>query len=1118
MNVKLLNFIMRISKMTIYAFILCYSLSMALAINSDAQRKMLNEIAIHLDKKEVRLISLIKEIEQSTNFTFAFSKEDVKGKIIDLEGKDWLMSDLLQELSIQGKLSFRRVNESINVRAVNLLDQLPDVIETVDEQQSVTGNVSDENGEPLPGATIQEKGTTNGTITDVNGNFSLNVPENATISISFVGFVTKEVQLNGRSVIDVQLSPDISSLEEVVVVGYGTQKKSDLTGSVASISSSDFEAQPVIRIEDAINGKAAGVQVQKPNGAPGSAMKIRIRGANSINGGNDPLYVIDGYIGADITSLNPNEIESINILKDASATAIYGSRGSNGVVMITTKTAKAGDSKIEFNTFYSTDQIMNTYELLNGVQYMETVNARHDALNISPQFTTAEIDAVRANGGTDWQDEVFRNGSTQNYQLAFSGGNEKNRYYLSGTVAQQKGIILNSNYKRYGLRANINSKLGERFDLVFTSYNTYEESRNNYNQNGRNNASGVSLIFPPNISVWDETTNNYSISPSYGPIAGNPVFSASEIIYDSKKIQTLTNLQLNYKILEGLTFSVNGGVKAYYFDNPFLKTAAPGSPIGNTEAGHNNGYNWNLQNTNILNYNKVFAEKHSINVSAIYEQQTSVSRNNGAWATGFPTISLGYDNLSLGATSRVSSGYEDWHLQSYLGRLNYTFDEKYLFTATFRADGSSKFYGDNKYGYFPSGAFAWRLSDESFIQSIGVFQDLKLRASYGLTGSQAVGPYKTLSLLQLGQNYSFNGTTDQSIGIGPGVSSNPDLKWETTAQTDIGLDFSFFDGRLSGTVDYYYKKTSDLLLNVSIPDYSGGGSVTKNVGSLENKGYEFLLSGILLDQNKVRLQTSFNLSINRNKVLDLGKETEIFTDGGYGGASYSAPPFILRVGEPMGQFRGFIFDGLWKSSEAAEAAEYGKVPGDSKYVDVDGNKSYGGEDMVNIGSAQPDFIWGWNTTLEYAGFDLSIFINGVQGNDVWNQTKWLTIGMGADVKNPTSVDILNRWTPENENTTVAGFSSSNVTYAQSSQFVEDGSFIRLNNVTLGYGLPSGFLANALQEARIYVSAQNLFVITKYSGIDPELTSTPTWSDVAQGIDNGTYPSTRRITMGLKVTF
>lgn len=1089
--------------------ILLVSALQVLASGSYAQTK-----TISLDLKDVTIREVLYAIQNQSEFYFLYNSEliDVSKKV-NITFKEEKVDEILIRLFNKQEVDFLIRDRYIVLTPVGGKAKLFD-------QFAVSGTVADASGQPLPGVTVVVKGTTQGTITNADGTFFLtNLSENASLVFSFVGMKTQEIAVAGQTRIDVRMEEETIGIEEVVAVGYGVTRKSDLTGSVSSVTSADFEKQPIIRFENALKGRAAGVQVQKPSGAPGAGMKIRIRGANSINGDNEPLYVVDGFVGADIISLNPNEIASISVLKDASSTAIYGSRGANGVVLITTKSAKSGDAKIEFDAFYSLDQISKTYDLLGPVEYMETINARLEAVGRNPQFTANEISEMALTGGTDWQNEVFRNGGTQNYQLSFSGGTDKTQYYLSGTIADQTGIVLNSFYKRYGLRTNINTQLRDNFDVAFTMYTTYEESRNNYTHNGRGDAAGAALIFSPNIPVWDEDANDYTQSPSYGPIASNPVFYALERIFDNKELKTISNLKFNYNIMNGLILSVSGGANGLFVNRPFLKTAAPGSPKSITEAGHNNNYSWNLQNTNMLNYNNLFADKHKLDASAIYEQQIFVSRYNGNWATGFPTIALGYDNVGLGDTRTVGSNYTNWSLQSFLGRLNYTFDDKYLFTATFRADGSSKFYGDNKYGYFPSGAFAWRISNEPFIQDITVIQNLKLRASYGLTGSQAISPYKTLSLLSLGQNYSFNGTTNQMIGIAPGIAANPDLKWETTAQTNLGLDFGILEGRLSGSLDYYYKKTTDLLMNVNIPDYSGGGTLTKNVGSLENKGFEFFLAGVIADRAKLKLNTSINLSANRNKILDLGGETEIFTDGGYTSNTYAAPPFILKVGEPIGQFRGLVFDGLWQQHEAAAAAEYGLVPGDSKYIDVDNNKSYGGEDMMHIGSSQPDFVWGWNTNLQYGNFDLSIFVNGVQGNHVWNQTRWLIIGMGTDVESPTSTDILNRWTPENTNTTVAGFSETNTTYAQSSLFVENGSFIRLNNITLGYTFPqNGLIKNKLRNARLYVSAQNLFVITKYSGIDPELSSTPNWSDVAQGIDNGTYPATRTFTLGLKIGF
>lgn len=987
------------------------------------------------------------------------------------------------------------------------------------QETAITGKVTDGKNNPLAGVSVSLKGTGTGTVTDVHGEYSLKLPDGeGSLVFSYIGFKTKEIPINGQAEINISLEASISGLNQLVVVGYGVQKKSDLTGSVSEISNSDFQQQPIIRVSDAIKGRAAGVFVQTPNGAPGAGIKIRIRGNNSINGNNDPLYVIDGFVGGDIRTINPDDIASIDILKDASATAIYGSRGSNGVVIITTKTGQANKHLIEFSAFYSMDKVSKKYDLMNGPQYMEMVNARNNATGLNPVFTRAQIDAVKSTRGTDWQNAVLQTGNTQNYELAFSGGNDKTRYYLSGNMADQQGIILNSWYKRYGVRVNLNSDFGSKFHVAFNAYGTYENSRNNYTYSGRNNVYGEALVFPPNLPVFDSTGEYTTTPPSYGPVAGNPVFAAQTQNFDSRLFTVLSNAQLSYDFTDHLQLSVSGGVNGISYNTPSFKQAAPGTPLSTSQGEYDNGFTWSLQNTDKLHYENTFGGIHKLEISAIYEQQKSVTNTNYVIASTFPTISLGYNNLGLGIPFRAGSGYSEWAIQSYLGRVNYQLMNKYLFTVTFRADGSSKFQGKNKYGYFPSGAFAWRLSDESFIRNTNIFQNLKLRVSYGSTGSQAIGPYQTLTVLSPGDDYLFDGAT-KTVGIGAGTPGNPNLKWETTTQADIGLDFSILNERLSGTLDYYHKKTSDLLMPVPIPDYNGGGSITSNIGSLQNKGFEFLLNGLIVDHAKLKINTSLNFSLNRNKILNLGANDEILTNSNYPVASNQPPLFILKVGEPLGVMRGLVYEGLWQTKEADEAAKYGKVPGDPKYKDVNNDGKIDGNDMIPIGNANPTFTWGWNTNLAFSNFDLNIFFNGVQGNNIWNLTRYLILSTGSDVKYPTSKEILDHWTPSNMNTSIPGFSPTSATQFQSSQYMENGSFVRLANITLGYNFSSSILRKwKINNARIYLSAQNMFVITKYKGEDPELFNTGTSSDVAAGIDNGTYPAFRTYTVGIKLGF
>jgi TonB-linked SusC/RagA family outer membrane protein len=1080
---------------------------------------------ISISAQDASLAKVFEKIQKKSGYLFWYEDKLLNhaGKV-NIDIKNASIKETLDECFKNQPLTYAIVGKTIVV--------IPKYVASTPTPLSlflpikIAGRVTDDKGNTLTGVTVQVKGSPGGTVTDEKGTFTIEAPdENSVLKFSYVGYQTKEVPLDGRPEITVILEPSVSSLDQLVVVGYGVQKKADLTGSISTISNTAFQQQPIIRVSDAIKGRAAGVMVNTPNGAPGSGIKIRIRGSNSINGDNTPLYVIDGFVGGDIRTINPDDIASIDILKDASATAIYGSRGANGVVIITTKTGKANRHLIEFSTFYSMDKVSKKYDLLNGPQFMEMANARNQALGLDPVFTQAQIDAGKSTGGTDWQDAVMRTGSTQNYELAFSGGNNKTRYYLSGNMADQQGIILNSWYKRYGLRVNLNSDFGNKFHVAFNAYGTYEKSRNNYNYSGRNNAYGEALVFPPNLPVFDSTGEYTTTSDySYGPVAGNPVFAANTQNLDSRIFTILSNAQLSYDFTSHLQLSVSGGVNGISYNTPSFKQAAPGTPLSTSQGEYDNGFTWALQNTNKLHYENTFGGIHKLDISAIYEQQRSVTNTNYVIASTFPTISLGYNNLGLGLPFRAGSGYSEWAIQSYLGRINYQLMNKYLFTFTFRADGSSKFRGKNKYGYFPSGAIAWRMSDESFIRNINFFQNLKLRASYGLTGSQAINPYQTLTVLSPGNNYLFDGVT-KTVGIGPGAPGNPNLKWETTAQADIGLDFSIFHDRLSGTLDYYHKKTTDLLMPVPIPDYAGGQSnnaggrtITSNIGSLQNKGFEILLNGSVIDHANFKINTTVNLSINRNKILNLGTNDEILTNSSYADAG-KATLFILKVGEPLGVMRGLVYEGLWQSKETDEAAKYGEVPGDPKYKDINNDGAISGNDMVAIGNANPKFTWGWNTDITISHFDLNIFFNGVQGNDVWNMTRFLIVSTGSDVKFPTSKEILNHWTPSNPHTDIPGFSPTSATQLQSSQYMENGSFARLSNITLGYNFSAQLLRKwKINNARIYLSAQNLFVLTKYNGEDPELSNTPTSTDVAAGIDNGTYPAFRTYTIGIKLGF
>ena len=1076
--------------------------------------------AVSIRSNNITLEQLFAEIEKQANVKFLYRYENIADKSVQVNVENVSISTLLNNVLQTNDLQYTLMDNNLIVVAPELKQQ----------GINITGNVTDANGEPIPGVNVTIKGTTVGNVTDINGRYSIYVPDaSAVLMFSFIGYLSQEIEVGNQRNILITLLESTMELDEVVVVGYGSVRKKDLTGSVSAVAMSEMDKQPVFRVEEALRGKAAGVQITKQNTAPGAGIKIRIRGANSVNGNNEPLYVIDGFLGGDFASLNPNDIESINILKDASATAIYGSRGSNGVILVTTKQAKEGESRIEYNGFLSFDKISKKMDLLSASEYMKVVNDRESELgNNNAIFSQKEIDDMKASGGTDWVDEIMRTGVTQNHQLSISGGTPKVRYYLSGTYLDQNGIVENSWYKRYGLRSNINSTVGKKIDVAFNLYGTYTHSRNNGVYNGRNTPMGHALLFPPNLPIIDPATNDYIISPqgSYGPIAGNPVFSTLGAENDNTAINALSNLNVTWRIVDGLKFSVAGGINLGSYLSPLFGRNAPGpgSSPAQAQASHYTGQSYTYQNTNILSYEKLFADIHRLDVSAVYEQQKYVSKSTVARANGFPTTALKDNALSLGSVQTVGSEYDEWSIQSFLGRINYTLKERYLFTMAFRADGSSKFAKGNKYAYFPSGAIAWRASEEEFIKNMNFFQNLKIRASYGEVGSQAVPSYKTLAKMKLDMEYFFN--KERSTGIGTDVPSNPDLKWETTAQTNFGIDFGILDGRLSGTVDYYYKKTRDLLFDVQIPGYMGQGSITKNIGSLENKGWEFLLSGVIVDRKDFQLISSINLSMNRGKILDMGDQKEILVNWDNQGSphnGYSA----LRVGEPMGIYRGYVFDGVWKSNEAAEAQQFNRSPGDYKYRNITKAEPGSAEqlddkDMTIIGNSNPKFTWGWNTTAVYKNWDLSVYIYGIQGNDVWNFTRHLITGYSTDVKIPTSREILNRWSPSNENVNIAKFSNTTGTQRQSDQWVEDGSFIRMGNITLGYTFNNLIKNSFIRDAKVYISSSNLFIITKYKGFDPESSMTPTtgdtMSDKVQGFDDACYPPTRSFVLGVKFSF
>ena len=1015
-------------------------------------------------------------------------------------------------------------------------------------EKVLTGSIKDEQNQPLPGANVVVKGTAIGTTADATGNFTLTAPDDAqTLVFSYIGYAGQEIPIGDRTRFDVTLQPDLSTLNEVVVVGYGEQRKSDLTGSISSVKGEDLAQLPTQKVGEALQGRAAGVMVLSPSGQPGGPTTIRIRGMNSINGSNQPLIVIDGLQGGDINSLNPNDVESMEILKDASATAIYGSQGANGVILITTKRGKKGAPAINYSYSVGVQQLRNKLDLMNAGDFARSINANRATLNQpgndvivpTPVFTDAQITAFDQNKGTDWQDEIYRTAPIQNHQLSISGGSDNVQYLVSTGYLDQKGILINSAFKRYSLRANVNvditkwAKFGVSWAGIKEKGNTPPFGEGVADIDPLGQVVSLAPRWAAVIPVYDEL-GNYSRHPSgFGePNSWNPVASGNEPFVENNTMRNNLNLYLDFKIFKDLTFRVTGGaVTANRNNYRYLnQKTLDGFKRSGTGFVDNSEYA-RYQNSNILTYDKHVGQHH-LTVTAVAEQQMEISRGSVTNAAGFLVDGAGIFDLGGATTLTASSFSTKRAINSFLGRINYVFNERYLLTASYRADGSSVFGANNKWGYFPSVSAAWKLSEEGFIRDLGIFSDLKIRGSWGTTGNQSISPYATLAQIASGFNYPYTGGSVTDIGFSIIRAANPNLKWESTTQSDIGLDVGLFNGRLTATFDYYVRSTKDLLMSRELPTYTGFASIIDNVGKTENKGIELTI-GADPFVGDFKWNTSFNISGYKSNVVDLGGLESLpfrtTTGAGYGFSTNNNTALIyLKPGHEFGEMTGWISEGTWKESEADEAAKFAQLPGDIKYRDINNDGLINRSDLTVIGRAIPDFIFGWNNRISYKGFDLNFLIQGTQGNDLFNVNRIRLERPGEG----TSTALLDRWTPDNQDTDVPAFITQSVrkssfvgvpakvsvTDTRVSRWIEDASYIRLKNITLGYNVPGLAISKiGVKRARAYVTASNLFTITKYTGYDPEVSSFNS-NDARLGLDFGSYPTSKSFVVGVDLTF
>lgn len=976
-------------------------------------------------------------------------------------------------------------------------------------QKTITGTILDEKGESVIGASVIVKGTINGTITDVDGKFSLNVNENDILTVSYLGFLSQEIPVAGKSSLQITMKENVEMLNEIVVVGYGVMRKKDLTGAVSSIDAKSMQDKPVANIGEALQGRASGVQIIN-SGAPGSNVSIRIRGISTINN-SEPLLVIDGVpTDLSLNSLNMEDVQSVDVLKDASATAIYGSRGANGVVLITTKKGKSGDGVVSFSANWGIQNATSVPEMLNASQFASYHNdmiANYngtESLMQRPDF----VDPTTLGKGTDWMDELLRTSLIQNYSISYSGGTDKSNYYVSAGILDQEGIVINTSYKRYTIQFNGESKVKPWLKFgnnITLSHDVKKQGSYNIRD---------AMAAQPTQSVYDEN-GSYSgpENPAYwyGDIK-NPVGNAKVNSQRTNGYNMLGNVFAEINLLDKFTFKTLGGVDAKFWDKTNFNPKYDWKPISQPESYRYEESNKSLTYLwdNTLTYIDTFNKNHHLNVMIGSSAQNNVYNKMNASVQGF--LSDKNNQLSNGLNKPTVGGTKnDWSLLSFMGRANYNYADRYLLTLTVRRDGSSRFSKDNRWGTFPSLAAAWRLSEESFYHKNKWVNDIKVRAGYGVTGNQwGIDNYAYFTKLKTGQ-YVFNGTPVSTLY--PLVMPNPDVKWETVKQWNAGADFALIDQRINLSLDGYIKNTTNMLVPMAVPITTGYSDVSVpsvNAGKVRNTGWELTVSSRNLT-GELEWNTDLNVSYNKNKVISMNDGVPLFT----GDDINMTKVLVNAEGNPINSFYGYVTNGLFQNwnevNNASIQVPGGTSPGDIRFRDLDNSGVINDNDRTYIGNPTPEWSFSINNSFAYKNFDLQIFLQGVAGNDIYNANRIWQEGMAVP-QNQTA-KVLDRWTGEGTSNSVprAVYSDPNKNARHSSRFVEDGSYLRIKNLTLGYTLPENLSKRAyLQTVRLYMSCQNLYTFTKYSGFDPEVG--------ANGVDLSTYPLTRTVSFGVNVKF
>lgn len=993
---------------------------------------------------------------------------------------------------------------------------------------TVAGSVTDAGG-PLPGVSVKIKRSNTGVITSTEGTYKIQAAQNDSLVFTYIGYTTQTIAVNNRTTINVVLQAEAESLNEVVVIGYGTARKSDLTGSVASVKAEKLLDRPVTNITQALQGKVAGVEVNLNTNAPGESAKVRIRGISSINSGLNPLYVIDGVIGVDVNSINPNDIASIEVLKDASATAIYGARGANGVILISTNRGVQGQSKVSYESFASLNTLQRSLKALNSQQFMDVYNlAYKNAEKYDPAgFAQGKYVPVNATnfprlfdaGGqplynTNWEEETYKPALSSSHQLNVQGGAEKLVYSLSLGLLDQNGLMIESGFTRYSGRFTLDNDVNRWLKVGGSLSVLRSRERLISDANGGLNVSRMVIEGIPIVPVKypDGTWGGNGDFPGMEG-GSNPVNIANNRYTLINRINSIGNVYALFKLTDELEFKTDLGATLNNQKNNFY-SGRELSSLSLNERGIANITNWMTtywQSENYLTWNKQFNSNHKLTALLGASWQKNYIEQQGASVSDFIDDYWAWRNLGAGTGDRgISSSDDTWTMNSYFARSTYSFKDKYLFTLTGRYDGASKFGENNKFAFFPSFGAGWRISEEKFLKNNPAISNLKVRASIGSTGNQEIGSYSSIQLLGSGTTL-FDGERQPTISRSS--FGNPDLRWERVNQYDIGLDLGLFNERVSLTADYYNRKTKDLLLNAPIPWTSGLSTVTENIGSVQNSGVELALSTQNIRSKNLNWSTDVIFTANRNKVLQLGSSNDDIFPGPW----FLGQTNILRIGWPVGTFWGRIRDGVWGTEEAQQAAVYNLKPGDLKWRDLNSDGRINDADNTRLGQAYPKVTMNLASNLTFKNFDFSFDIRLVSGvNTVANYNHSVEDRQG--IANSLA-SVLNAWTPENQNTDIAEVRYYGSFYQTNmdSHWVQDGSFIRGQNIVLGYAVPfkpSGRIK--VQRLRFYASAQNFFLITNYTGYDPEVETFG--GQLTQNLDFFPYPRPLTINAGFNLVF